>query len=523
MVRCAPETVAPGIFSTHSAAVIGFIRARARMYLIDMIFYWAKTDPHRHALVQPELITTYKALADAIESCAARIEELQLDRGEPIGIAIANPSIFAAAVFAVLCNGYSAAMTRTALLPLLRPIGIRNLIYDSQGLMLSGGRNIRFDPSWIAGGKQASGAAPRASANSHINGHAEVIFFTSGTTGLPKKVAQPLTALDALLQYPLTCASGSGNKILIMPGLTTTLGFNRLCEVLNAGKTACFAADSASALALIDLHRIEIAVASAAQAADLADVKTAKPGYRIDSLQSLYIAGGKVDPEGIGAIRGALCRNVINQYGSTEAGVAALTPFELIDDESAAIPLPWTELEVVDDEGKRLPPSTEGHIRYRTPQLAENIRGPSGNDIPGVRDGWFYPSDIGALSADGVLRLAGRSSDVINRGGIKVSGTRIEEILRSLPHVKDAAACGIPGPSGLEEVWIAVVPNRAVDAEEIEEEIGKTLHAHVDVGIEPDEILLFDELPVGELGKVQKPRLKELMLERRKGPPSKVR
>jgi acyl-coenzyme A synthetase/AMP-(fatty) acid ligase len=485
------------------------------VYLIDMIFYWAKTDPHRHALVQPELIATYKALADAIVSCAARIEDLQLDRGEPIGISIANPAFFAAATFAILRSGYSAAMARTALLPLLRPIGIRNLIYDSQGLMLSGGRNIRFDPSWIAAGREASSSARRLAANGHMNGHPDVIFFTSGTTGLPKKVAQPLAALDALLQYPLTCASGPGDKVLIMPGLTTTLGFNRLCEVLNVGKTACFAAGSMSALALIDLHRIEIAVTSAAQAVDLAKVKNAKPGYRIDSLQSLYVAGGKVDPEGIAAIRAAICRNVINQYGSTEAGVAALTPFELIDDECGAIPLPWTELEVVDEQGELLPPNTEGYVRYRTPQLAESLKGPAGKDIPGIRDGWFYPGDIGVLSADGVLRLAGRSSDVINRGGIKVSGTRIEEILRSLPRVRDAAACGIPGPSGLEEIWIAAVPNGVVDAEEIEEEIRKTLRAHVDVGIEPDEVILFDELPIGELGKVQKPRLRELMLERK--------
>jgi acyl-coenzyme A synthetase/AMP-(fatty) acid ligase len=482
------------------------------MFLIDMIFYWAKADPHRHALVQPDLITTYKALADAIESCAVRIEELQLDRSEPIGIAITNPSIFAAAIFAVLRCGYSAAMVRTALLPLLRPIGVRNLIYDAQGLMLSGGRNIRFDPSWIADSKLTQRTARRPA----VNGHADVIFFTSGTTGLPKKVAQPLTALDKLLQYPLTCASGSGEKILIMPGLTTTLGFNRLCEVLNVGKTACFAPDSASALALIDLHRIETAVASAAQAADLAKTRNAKPGYRSDSLQSLYIAGGKVDPEGIAAIRGALCRNVINQYGSTEAGVAALTPFELMDDESGAVPLPWTEFEVVDEEGQRVAAGAEGHLRYRTPQLAENLKGSGGSDIPGVRDGWFYPGDIGTLSADGVLRLAGRSSDVINRGGIKVSGTRIEEILRALPQIKEAAACGIPGPSGLEEIWIAVVLNGPADGEQIEQEIEKILRGHVDVGIEPDETFLFDELPVGELGKVQKPRLKELMLARKK-------
>ncbi len=111
-----------------------------------------------------------------------------------------------------------------------------------------------------------------------------------------------------------------------------------------------------------------------------------------------------------------------------------------------------------------------------------------------------------------MLRFAGRSSDVINRGGVKVSGTRIEEILRTLPEVKDAAVCGIVGPSGFEEIWIAIVPNGPIDNGAIE----KTLRTHIDVGIAPDELFLLDELPVGELGKVQKPRLKEILLDRKR-------
>ena len=44
---------------------------------------------------------------------------------------------------------------------------------------------------------------------------------------------------------------------------------------------------------------------------------------------------------------------------------------------------------------------------------------------------------------------------MINRGGVKVSATKIEEILEALPEIKEAAACGVEGASGLEEIWIA--------------------------------------------------------------------
>jgi acyl-CoA synthetase (AMP-forming)/AMP-acid ligase II len=479
------------------------------MYLIDMIFYWAKTDPHRHALIQPEMVTTYQALADAIESTVDRIEQLGLDRREAVGVSVANPSLFIVVALALLRSGYSVALVKPALLPLLHSAGIRNLIYDTQGLMLSGGRNIRFDPSWLSSARQ--NGAGRAYRKPPIK-NADVILFTSGTTGLPKKVIQPSAALDQLLKYPLTCASGIGQKILIMPGLTTTFGFNRLCEVLNVGKSACFASDSESALSLIGLFGAEVVVASAAQAMSLAEIKNKNPGYQVDSLKAIFVGGGKIEPEGIASIRAALCRNIINQYGSTEAGVAALTPFDLLADRPGAIALPWTELQIVDETGQQLPAGTEGLIRYRTPQLVENIKRAGPDNIPGVRDGWFYPGDIGSLTAGGVLNLAGRSSDVINRGGVKVSGTRIEEILKALPQIKEAAACGIAGPSGLEEIWIAVVANGPVHIEEIEE----LLRNHADIGIAPDEVFVLDELPRGELGKVQKFRLKELLLRRKR-------
>ena len=476
------------------------------MRIIDTIFYWAKTDPHRHALIQPEVVTTYEALAQAIKSTTERIEKLGLDRGEAVGVSLYSPSFFMVTVFALLRSGYSAALVNPAVFPLLRSAGIHNLIYDTQGLMLSGGKNIRFDLSWVSEKTQ------KGIRDAHLKkpiANVDVIMFTSGTTGLPKKVVQPLAALDELLNYPITCASGPHQKILIMPGLRTTFGFNRVCEVLNAGKTACFAPDNASALSIIGQFGVDVAVVSAAQAVTLVKFKNENPGYQVDSLKTIFVGGGKIESEAIAGIRAALCRKVLNQYGSTEAGVAALTPFDVLDDRPGAIALPTTELQVVNEAGQQLPADTEGLIRYRTPQLVENLKR-SGADFPGVRDGWFYPGDIGSLTRDGILRFSGRSSDVINRGGVKLSSTRIEEILRALPQIKEAAACGITGTSGLEELWIAVEANGAVDTGQIDE----LLSQHADVGVAPDRLFILDELPRGELGKVQKGRLRELLLAR---------
>jgi acyl-coenzyme A synthetase/AMP-(fatty) acid ligase len=484
------------------------------MRLIDMIFYRARLHPHRRALIQSDLVITYQALADAIEAIASHVRKLNLERDQPVGVSIASPAYFIATVLGVLRSDHNVAMARSRLLPFLQGLGIRNLIYDSQGLMLSGGRNIRFDPAWITDTRQQPPAAPQHREDAAGADNLSLLFFTSGTTGRPKHITIPLDALDQRLQYPINCASGPGNKILIMPGLSSTSGFSRTCEILNAGKSACFAPDVQSALALIALHRIDVAVMSVAQVLSAIDARKANPAYRLDSLKVLITGGGTLTPEGVARIRATLCRNVLNHYGSTEAGVVALTPFEILDDQPGALPFPWTDVQVVDQADNPLPAGTAGIVRCRTPQLTESVKQAGSQEIPGVRNGWFYPGDTGTLGANGILLLAGRTSDVINRGGVKVSGTRIEEILKSLPQVNDAAACGVVGASGMEEVWVAVVPNGTVDIDAIKQ----LLRTDPEIRIAPDEVFILDELPRGGgLDKVQKDRLKELLLSRKKG------
>jgi acyl-coenzyme A synthetase/AMP-(fatty) acid ligase len=372
-----------------------------------MIYYWARVVPHRPAIIQPEMVTTFQGLADAIESVGDRIDRLNLNKREPVAVSIANPSFMLATAFALFRCGYSVAPVNMPLYPHLVGAGIRNLIYDTQGQVTSGGRNVRFDMSWLPEPKPG---VKRNYRQRPIE-NADCVFFTSETTGLPKKIIQGAAALTRLLEYPITCASGDHQKILIMPSLISPFGFNRACEILNVGKTVCFAPSAEAVLSLIDLFGIELVVASAAQALSLAKAKSQNPAYQLASLKTLIIDGGEVEPQAVAGISGALCRNVLSQYGSTEAGVVALAPFDAIMDVPGAVgfALPWAEIQIVDEIGTVLQPGAEGLIRYRTPQLDDNIKASGAEAIPSVRDGWSYPGDIGLMTADAVLCLAGRS------------------------------------------------------------------------------------------------------------------
>src|SRR5262245_5692790 len=127
------------------------------MHVVDMVFHWARMDPHRPAIILPELVTTFAGLADAVDSISNRIDQLGLDPREPVATAIGNPALSIAVVFGLQRSGLSALPANRALIKHLQPNGIRNLIYDVEGFVASGGRNIRFDNSWLPSGPSSKG------------------------------------------------------------------------------------------------------------------------------------------------------------------------------------------------------------------------------------------------------------------------------------------------------------------------------------------------------------------------------
>jgi acyl-CoA synthetase (AMP-forming)/AMP-acid ligase II len=476
------------------------------MNVIDMIFFWAKIDPHRAAIIQPEMVTTFQGLADAIELVSERIDRLGLDQREPIAVSIANPSYFAAAAFSVLRCGYTLALVNPPLFPQLQPSGIRNLIYDTQGLVLSGGRNIRFEASWLP-----TGASPqRKSYRARPLNDVSTIAFTSGTTGLPKMHVMRRAALEQRFACPITSlATGSHQKAMIMPGIAGGFGFNRACEMLFAGKTACFAPSSEEALWLIGTFGIETIMASPQQALGLAEIQEMKTRLPLTSVQTLRIGGAAVPPNMARRLRNHVCRNIIIYYASTEAGTAASAPYDGIETIPDAVGFlgPDVELEIVDEADIALPIGSEGLVRLRTPQMRLNIAPGDPEPPPDSKASWFYPGDVGRLNEDRVLCVTGRSSDVINSGGVKISAAKIEEIVQSLPEVREAAACGIVGLSGIEELWLALVATGPVDPEAITRQLRDK-----QVGVVPSQVLMVDALPRGDLGKLQRYRLKEQLL-----------
>jgi acyl-coenzyme A synthetase/AMP-(fatty) acid ligase len=474
------------------------------MHPVDLIFFWAEVTPARAAIVQPDMVVTFRALADAIVSVGRRVDQLGLDGRNPVAVCIESPAKLITVSLALLHRGYSVAPVGRGNLLYLVSAGIKTVIYEREGLVLSGGRNIRFEDSWLqipdTGAKGAP--APRTPGKDGT-----LIFFTSGTTGRPKRIIHThATQLQRLYVQGLT-GEAAFATVLFMPGLGGSYGFNRASAILFRGGTMCVGSLAETTLTFTATYNVELIVASPAQVTALAECAERSPGYDLGSLKAIRIAGGGISQGLVGRIQAALCRNVFIEYASTEAGIIAFAPYDAIRDlpGAAGFVAPWAELEIVDSADKVLPLGEEGIIRCRTAAFSTSYAANNPGSAVDPGEAWWYPGDIGRLNERQLLIVTGRTDDLINRGGVKASAVALDEIVSSFAGIKDAGVCAVRGDKGLEELWVAVVPDRPTDPAALQ----RTIEGSGSLPMPIDCLFAIEEIPRTDLGKIRRNDLRE--------------
>lgn len=476
------------------------------MHPADLIFFWAKSSPERVAILELDMAITYGALAEAVESIAERVGGFNLDRGEPVAVLMERSAKQLAVCYALLRCGITAASINRRALPHLQANGIKTLIYDVAGESLPAGRNIRADDSWLRRGHRVVWNSARPS----LAGSTNLLFFTSGTTGNPKRVLLPGKAfIDRVRLLPVAGEAGFGRS-MVLPGLNSTIGFVRASMILYAGKTACFAGSADTQLLLISTYGVKMVSGSPQQVLDLVEAIEKGRKYRLDSLKEVRIGGGFASRDLVRRIQSTLCRNVMAEYGATEAGLLAIANYDLIADapNSVGFVVPEATVEIVDEADNPLGRDEEGLIRCRSSYFAKVFAANYPERAGEADAAWWYPGDIGQLTKNGILCVGGRADDVINCGGVKVSGMALDEVIRRLPGIADAGVCGIRHSSGTEEIWAGIVAAADVDCAELK----KLISAHPEVRVGPSEILLVENIPRNDLGKLQRFQLKEMLM-----------
>src|SRR5262249_46445022 len=152
-------------------------------------------------------------------------------------------------------------------------------------------------------------------------------------------------------------------------------------------------------------------------------------------------------------------------YGATESAVIAQSSYDAIADvpDAVGFPLPNIDLEIVDETNAQVPVGEEGLVRCRTKNFVQLFAANNPDRAQDAADTWWYPGDIGRLTRDGMLCIGGRADDVINSGGVKVSAQALDTVVCRCPGIKDAGTCAVRDRSGIDVVWIGVVPDGALD------------------------------------------------------------
>ncbi len=164
-----------------------------------------------------------------------------------------------------------------------------------------------------------------------------------------------------------------------------------------------------------------------------------------------------------------------------------------------------TQVRILDDAGKLVPPGTAGTVFMRTPQRVGRSDYVNEQAIRTTLDGFATVGDHGRLDQDGYLYLEPRDHDIINVGGEKVDPDEVEAALRDHPAVVDAVAVAVPHRTLGSVVGVHVVlrPGASVRRAELAAHCGRRL-----VGYKiPKHFTFVDQVPRSAAGKIQRWRL----------------
>jgi long-chain acyl-CoA synthetase len=201
--------------------------------------------------------------------------------------------------------------------------------------------------------------------------------------------------------------------------------------------------------------------------------------------------------------------NVICQgYGLTEASpIVSANPLDAKKfNGSVGLPLPSTDVRILDETGRELDLGEIGEICVRGPQvMAGYWNQPEETALVLSGDGWLRTGDIGRVDAQGYLFIEDRKKDVIIVSGFNVYPNEVENVVTAHPDVIEAAAIGIPSEESGEAVKIFVVrKNNEVTAQELLAHCRRELTGYK----VPDAVEFVDELPKSNVGKVLRRELK---------------
>ncbi len=357
------------------------------------------------------------------------------------------------------------------------------------------------------------------------------LCYTSGTTGDPKGVlySHRSTLLHALVNAAAEGSRRTNSSRAYMPIVpmfhVNAWGLPYVAPLLGSKLVLCGPAHDAASL--YDLMEGEgVTTAGAVPVIWLRLLAyLEETGKELTSLRALRV-GGSAAPESMIEAYEARGIEVIHGWGMTETSPVCTSgslkpehrdsPDRLKYQVKAGRALFGVEMQIVDDEGRRLPDDgvSQGELCVRGPWVASAYyEDPAATAAAFTADGWFRTGDICSLDRDGYLTIHDRAKDLIKSGGEWISSIALENVAIGNAGVVEAAAIAIPHPQWSERPLLIV---RRADASTLDRD---GLLAYLATTLPrwslPDDVVFIEEMPYTATGKISKKTLREKFADHR--------
>jgi long-chain acyl-CoA synthetase len=191
---------------------------------------------------------------------------------------------------------------------------------------------------------------------------------------------------------------------------------------------------------------------------------------------------------------------VIEGYGLTESSpVLTFNPYEKPKADTIGIPIPSTDVKVVDERGEEMPVGEPGELVARGPQIMAGYWRRPDETAKTLKDGWLYTGDIAVMDADGYFKIVDRKKDMVLVSGFNVYPNEVEDILVKHPAVVEAAVIGVPDGAAGEAVKAYIVTR---DPTLTQEQIRAHCKEHLTSYKVPKFVDFRTDLPKSNVGKI---------------------
>ncbi|MFS3130215.1 class I adenylate-forming enzyme family protein [Nocardioides sp. Bht2] len=383
--------------------------------------------------------------------------------------------------------------------------------FAERARVVAAGREIVVEVIDVSTSDPWSGQAPGATLVPDPDDMA-MIFFTSGSTGVPKAVPYSRRATEIGAATPVVHRFTHESTLLIVPPTFHLAGSYWAQYGILYGARQVYLADvsPSSLVAGMLEHGVTHAVLVPALIRMLLDQLVAE-GVTLPEFRHLAYGASPMPVPMIREALDVLGCEMCQVFGMTEAGgvVTYLPPSDHVVGgphagrlASAGRPTQGVEVEVRDLVfNEPVPTGASGNLWFRTTFMAEGYLGMPGASDTVFVDGWLNSRDVGRLDEDGYVYVEGRSDDMIITGGENVHPNEVESVISELASVVEVTVFATPDPRWTNLVNAAVVRrDESLSVEDVRAHCRSRMAGYK----VPKEIHFLDSLPKTATGKVSR-------------------